>query len=316
MNILVTGGAGFIGSHTVKALVERGDKVVIIDNLNKYYDPKLKQDRLDIFLKDVNFDFYKVDIADLEELKTVFQKHKFDCIVHLAAQAGVRYSLENPFVYERSNICGTLNLLELAKEFKIKKFVFSSSSSVYGANETVPFKETDFVDHPVSLYAATKKTGELMANVYHKQYGISCVCLRFFTVYGPWGRPDMALFKFTKLISEGKPIEVYNFGKMKRDFTYVTDIVEGIISSVDNHYPYEIFNLGGEETIKLTYFIECIEKALNKKANKNFLPLQPGDVLNTIADISKAREKIDFNPKVSITQGIKNFVEWYNSYFI
>ena len=314
MKILITGGAGFIGSHTVKALVARGDEVVIVDDLNDYYDPKLNQDRLDVFLKDVDFEFNKLDISDMGALKEVFSKHKFNCIVHLAAQAGVRYSLENPFAYEKSNNLGTLNILELARHNNVKNVVMASSSSVYGNNQP-PFKESDSVDTPISLYASTKKYNELMAHTYHHLFGLNCTCLRFFTVYGPWGRPDMALFLFTKAILEDNTIDVFNKGKMKRNFTYVSDIVAGILSSVDHHYPYEVFNLGGEETVKLTYFIECIEKELNKEAKQNFLPLQPGDVLDTIADISKAREMLDFQPKVNVEDGIKNFVEWYNSYF-
>jgi len=312
MKILVTGGAGFIGSHLIKALLTRGDQVVVIDDLNSYYDPQLKQDRLNQFQDKI--DFYQIPISDFEKLKTVFQKHHFDKICHLAAQAGVRYSLENPFAYNQTNVLGTLNILELMKEFNIKDIVYASSSSVYGGNTKVPFSVTDRVDKPISLYAATKKTNELYAYVYHHLYNFNCFGLRFFTVYGPWGRPDMALFKFTKAILNNQPIDVYNHGKMNRSFTYVTDIVSGIILALDKVKDYDVFNLGNPETIELGYFIECIEKTLGKSAQKNMLPMQDGDVPTTFADIEHTKQVLGWEPKISIEEGIKQFIEWYQNY--
>lgn len=312
MNILVTGGAGFIGFWTAKKLIERGDNVIIIDDLNPYYDTTLKKARLN------NLDtenFHQVDLSDYEKLKEVFKKHKIDKICHLAAQAGVRYSLENPFQYERSNGLGTLNLLELCKEFNIKDFIFASSSSVYGGNKKQPFSEDDSVDNPISLYAATKKYNELQAHVYHHLHGINCTGLRFFTVYGPYGRPDMALFKFTKNILEGKPIEVYNHGDMKRDFTYIEDITKGVLSAIDNPFPYEIFNLARGEKIPLMDFIKEIETQLGKQAKKEYLPLQPGDVPETSADISKAKRYFNYQPQTSVKEGVKKFVEWYREFY-
>ncbi|MFA6381645.1 MAG: NAD-dependent epimerase/dehydratase family protein [Candidatus Buchananbacteria bacterium] len=313
--ILVTGAAGFIGSQAAKALTAKGDEVIGIDNFNSYYDPKLKEDRVNEFLKSDNFKLYRLDISDFEKLKTVFAENKIDKICHLAAQAGVRYSLTNPGVYIKSNISGTHNLLELAKEFKVTKFIFASSSSVYGGNEKIPFAETDPVDRPISLYAATKKANELEAYVYHHLFGLDVCGLRFFTVYGPWGRPDMALFKFTKAISEGRPIEVYNQGKMQRDFTYIDDIVSGIIKAIDYCRGYEIFNLGNNEPVELEYFIKAIEEVLGKKSVKNYLPLQPGDVVATYADITKAKSLLTWQPETKIDQGIKNFIGWYKKYY-
>ncbi|MFA6215976.1 MAG: NAD-dependent epimerase/dehydratase family protein [Patescibacteria group bacterium] len=313
--ILVTGVAGFIGSQAAKALMAKGDEVIGIDNFNSYYDPKLKEDRVNEFLKSDNFKLYRLDISDFEKLKTVFAENKIDKICHLAAQAGVRYSLTNPGVYIKSNISGTHNLLELAKEFKVTKFIFASSSSVYGGNEKIPFAETDPVDRPISLYAATKKANELEAYVYHHLFGLDVCGLRFFTVYGPWGRPDMALFKFTKAISEGRPIEVYNQGKMQRDFTYIDDIVSGIIKAIDYCRGYEIFNLGNNEPVELEYFIKAIEEVLGKKSVKNYLPLQPGDVVATYADITKAKSLLTWQPETKIDQGIKNFIGWYKKYY-
>lgn len=311
MKILVTGGAGFIGSHTVKALLERGDEVVIVDNLNDYYDVNLKKARL----KQLTAPVYQIDISNKEALDQVFKEHSFDAIVHLAAQAGVRYSLENPMAYEQSNNVGTLNLLECARHNNIKPFIYASSSSVYGGNTKMPFSEEDPVNNPISLYAATKRYNELMAYTYHHLYGLHCTGLRFFTVYGEFGRPDMALFLFTKAISKGSPIKLFNQGKMKRDFTYVSDIVEGILASIDKQYPYELFNLGGDNPVELTYFVDLIEKELGKKAIKELLPIQPGDVPMTVADVSKARRMLGYAPKVSIEEGIKRFVKWYVDYF-
>ncbi len=256
MNILVTGGAGFIGSAVIKKLVEKGEEVVCVDN---YYNPQLKRDRIEKFLAGYVFKVYEVDINDFEALRRVFIKNKFDKICHLAAQAGVRYSLTNPFIYGKTNVLGTLNLLELAREFKVKDFIFASSSSVYGGNTKIPFSETDVVDKPISLYAATKKADELIIHTYHHLFGINCISLRYFTVYGPWGRPDMALFKFTKAILEDRPIDVYNFGKMERDFTYIDDVADGTVKAIDSGFEYEIFNLGNNKPITLEYFIKVIE---------------------------------------------------------
>jgi len=312
MKILVTGGAGFIGFHTVKALLERGNEVVVIDDMNSYYNPQLKKDRLAQIQDKISF--YQIHLWELEKMREVFQKHKFDKICHLAAQAGVRYSLENPFIYNQANVLGTLNILELMKEFGIKDLVFASSSSVFGGNKKIPFSVEDSVDKPISLYAATKKTNELYAHVYHHLYGFNCYGLRFFTVYGPWGRPDMALFKFTKAILADEPIEVYNFGEMKRDFTNVKDVVRGIIMALDQVQGYDIFNLGHNHPVELNYFIECIENTLGKKAQKKMLPLQAGDVPNTYADIEHTKNVLGWAPQVSIEEGITEFVQWYKEY--
>lgn len=313
--ILVTGAAGFIGFHVAKALLERDDTVVGYDNMNDYYDVKLKEDRLAQLDGNKNFTFYREDLADYDVLKKVFESHAIDRVCHMAAQAGVRYSLEHPFAYQKSNLEGFLNLIELAKDHKVKNFVYASSSSVYGGNEKKPFSVEDRVDHPVSLYAATKKSNELMAHVYSHLYDLPCTGLRLFTVYGPWGRPDMATFKFTRAIAAGDPIDVYNFGKMKRDFTYIDDIVAGIVSSIDKPFPYEIFNLGNSNTVELEYFIECIEKELGKKAEKNLMPIQPGDVPETFADIDRSRELLSFDPKTNIEEGMTNFVDWFKEYY-
>lgn len=318
MSILVTGGAGFIGSHVAKALLERGEEVVIVDDLNNYYDVKLKEARLANVVQLLRFKgkvtFYQINISDYAAMQKVFAKHHFTKVCHLAAQAGVRYSIENPFAYEQANSLGTLNILELMRQFNIKDLVFASSSSVYGGNKKIPFSADDNVDHPISLYAATKKANELYAHVYHHLFGLNCFGLRFFTVYGPWGRPDMALFKFTKAILENQPIDVYNYGKMKRDFTFITDIVDGVIKSLDQVKGYNIFNLGNSKTVELNYFIECIEKELGKKVQKKMLPLQPGDVPETFADIEKTKKILGWQPKVGIEQGIKEFVKWYREY--
>ncbi len=314
MTILVTGIAGFIGSQVAKALLARGDKVIGIDNFNSYYNPRLKEARIKEFLKDYDFEVKKIDISDLKRLKEFFAKNKIDKICHLAAQAGVRYSLENPDVYIQSNIIGTHNLLELAREYKVRDFIFASSSSVYGGNKKIPFSETDPVDHPVSLYAVTKKANELEAYSYHHLSGLNCFGLRFFTVYGPWGRPDMALFKFSKLILDDKPIDVYNQGKHRRDFTYIDDIVKGVLAAIDKVKGYEIFNLGNNKPVELEYFIKLVEDNLGKKAQKNYLPLQPGDVVETWADIDKAKIILGYNPQTTIEEGVKRFIEWYKKY--
>lgn len=314
MKILITGGAGFIGSAIAKKLMDRGDQIVIIDNFNDYYDPKLKEDRIEIFLKGYKFKLYRGDIRDIKLLDKIFKKEKIDKIVHLAAMAGVRYSIENPFIYADVNIMGSINLLELAVKYKIKGFVFASSSSVYGNNKKLPFAESDSVDQPIAMYAATKKADELMAHVYSHLYGLNITALRFFTVYGPWGRPDMALFKFTKNIFSGKTIEVYNRGNMARNFTYIDDIVSGTIIVLDKCKGYDIMNIGGDRSEKLTRYIEVIEESVGKKAKKKMMPMQPGDVSVTVADIQKLR-KIGWNPTTRIEKGIKNFVEWYRDYF-
>lgn len=314
MKILITGGAGFIGSHLAKKLMDRGDKVVIIDNLNDYYDPKLKYDRIKILLKGYKFKLYKGDIRNQKLLGKIFQKEKIDKVVHMAAMAGVRSSLLYPRLYEDINVMGTINLLELSVRHKIKNFVFASSSSVYGNNKKLPFSETDSVDLPISPYAATKKADELMAHVYSHIHGLHTTGLRFFTVYGPWGRPDMALFLFTDAIINNKPIKVFNYGKMTRNFTYIDDIVSGIMIALDKNLKYSIMNIGGDKEDALLKFIEVIEKNIGKKAKRKLMPMQPGDVPSTVADIRKLR-KLGWKPTTRIEVGIKKFVEWYKEYY-
>jgi len=315
MKILVTGAAGFIGFHVAQALLERGDEVVGFDNLNDYYDPALKEGRLKILEPYEGFTFIKADLADLPSVEKVFEDHKIDKICHLAAQAGVRYSLTHPHAYVQSNLVGFVNLIDTAHRAGVKDFIYASSSSVYGKNKKVPFSVEDNVDHPISLYAATKKSNELIAHVYHHLYGMNCTGLRVFTVYGPYGRPDMALFLFTKAILEDKPIQVFNHGKMRRDFTYIDDIVAGVLASLDKAHPYEVFNLGNNNTVELEYFISCIENELGKKAQRENLPMQPGDVEATYADIDRSREKLGFEPTTSIEEGIKKFVHWYRAFY-
>lgn len=312
--ILITGGAGFIGSACAKKLMDRGDKVVVIDNFNDYYDPKLKHDRIKKFLKGYKFVLYKGDIRNEKFLEKVFRKEKPDKIIHLAAMAGVRNSLKDPLLYEDVNIKGTMNLLEASVKYKIKNFVFASSSSVYGNNKKLPFSESDNVDTPISPYAATKKCTELIAHVYSHIYGLNTTALRFFTVYGPWGRPDMALFLFADAITKGKPIDVYNRGKMSRNFTYVDDIANGIITTLDANLRYEIMNIGGDREETLMRYIGVLEKNLGKVAKKKLLPMQPGDVPATVADIRKLR-KLGWRPKTRIDEGIGNFVKWYKEYY-
>ncbi len=307
--ILVTGAAGFIGSWTAQALKRRGDRVVGIDNFNDYYDPSLKRARVKNLLAGCKV--IRADISNLKTLDKIFSAHKFDQVCHLAAQAGVRYSLKNPFTYEQSNVLGTLNLLEMCRKHKVRTFVYASSSSVYGNNKKIPFSVKDPVDEPISLYAVTKKANELMAYTYHHLYGIKTTGLRFFTVYGPWGRPDMAYFKFTDAILQGKAIDVYNFGKMKRDFTYITDIVAGVISALDKSLPYGIFNLGNSHAVKLTDMIHCLERELGRKAKMKLLPIQPGDLVESYADIRESVKVLRFKPKVRIEEGLKTFVRWY-----
>ena len=311
----VTGAAGFIGFHTARSLLEKGDSVIGIDNLNTYYDVSLKKARLEKLISHHNFTFYHKDINNLDALKKIFSNNHIDRICNLAAQAGVRYSMQNPFTYQESNIKGFLNLLEMARQFPVNNFVFASSSSVYGNNKKLPFSVEDNVDTPISLYAATKRSDELMAFTYSHLFNIPLTGLRYFTVYGPWGRPDMALFIFTRAILNERPIDIYNFGKMKRDFTYVDDIVDGTISALNSPFRYEIFNLGNSKTVQLMELIKIIEEELGIEAKKNFLPLQPGDVPETYADIKKTKKMLGYNPKTSIRTGIRKFLNWYRDYY-
>ncbi|NOT71459.1 MAG: NAD-dependent epimerase [Hyphomicrobium sp.] len=333
MKVLVTGAAGFIGFHTAKALLERGDEVTGIDNLNDYYDVRLKQARLAALEGSNGFRFLKLDVADRPAMAELFASEKFDRVVHLAAQAGVRYSIDNPQAYIDSNIQGFLNILEGCRNHPVAHCVFASSSSVYGANTKMPFSERDAVDHPLSLYAATKKANELMAHTYASLYAIPLTGLRFFTVYGPWGRPDMALYKFTKNILDGKPIDVFNHGHHARDFTYIDDIVEGVVRTMDmaaapdpewssgapragtSSAPYRIYNIGNHTPVPLATFIELIERATGKKAIRNLLPAQPGDVPETFADVSALTAAVGFKPSTPIETGIKQFVAWYRAFY-
>lgn len=317
MVYLVTGCAGFIGFHLTQKLLQKNHQVIGVDNLNSYYDPVLKKARLEILKKHANFSFYQLDIAEFASFEKAFAENKIDKVCHLAAQAGVRYSLENPHIYEQSNMVGFLNLLELMRKYQLKDLVYASSSSVYGGIDKIPFSEDMKIDKPISLYAATKAANELYAHVYHHLYGFNTIGLRFFTVYGPWGRPDMALFLFTKAILENQPIKVFNNGKMKRDFTYIDDIVNGILLSLDKapQLGYEVFNLGCSNQVELISFIEAIENKLGKKAKKEMLPLQPGDVPETYADVSKAKKMLGYQPKVMIKEGIGRFIDWYNEYY-
>ncbi len=315
MRILVTGAAGFIGFHTSKKLLEQGVEVIGLDSLNDYYDVSLKKARLKQLEEQKNFRFEQVDIAELIPLRKVFAKHNPDTVIHLAAQAGVRYSLINPFAYEQSNGVGFLNMLECAKECSAERMLYASSSSVYGGNEKSPFSETDPVNHPISLYAATKRSNEMVAEAYRHLFGMKLSGFRFFTVYGPWGRPDMALFLFTKAILNDEPIKVFNYGKMQRDFTYIDDIVSGLLGALETDTLSDIYNLGNHRPVELLYFIECIEKALGKTAKKELLPLQDGDVPATCADIERANKELGFYPATSIEEGIQRFIVWYRSYY-
>jgi UDP-glucuronate 4-epimerase len=316
IRVLITGGAGFIGSATAKALMERGDTPVLIDNFNDYYDPRIKEDRVKKFLKDYKgrFTLYRGDIRNRAFLEKLFKKERPDKVVHLAAMAGVRSSLLNPALYTDVNVMGTTHLLDLAVKYGVKNFLYASSSSVYGNNKKLPFAESDPVDTPISPYAATKKATELLAHVYSHIHALPTTGLRFFTVYGPWGRPDMALFTFTQDILAGRTIKVYNHGKMTRNFTYIDDIVSGILTCLDADLPCTVMNIGGDKEEKLTRFIEVIEQNVGKKAKQKLLPIQPGDVPSTVADIRKLR-KLGWKPTTRIEVGIKNFVEWYKGYF-
>ena len=332
-HFLVTGAAGFIGFHLTQRLLARGDSVTGLDNVNDYYSVQLKRDRLDQLLGRERFSFVQMDLADRPGIATLFRESTFDVVVNLAAQAGVRYSLTNPHAYVDSNLVGFVNILEGCRHGGVKHLVYASSSSVYGANTKMPFSVHHNVDHPVSLYAATKKANELMAHTYSHLYGLPTTGLRFFTVYGPWGRPDMALFLFTKAILEDRPIEVFNEGKMRRDFTYVDDIVEGVMRVSDriptgneawsgdspdpgtSRGPYKIYNIGNNQPVELQHFIATLERALGRTAKKVLLPMQPGDVPATYADVSDLQRDVDFRPDTPIEVGIQRFVDWYKKYY-
>ncbi|GBF25499.1 UDP-N-acetylglucosamine 4-epimerase [bacterium MnTg02] len=333
MKVLVTGAAGFIGFHTSKALLDRGDHVVGFDNLNPYYDAKLKQDRLARLQGRNGFSFVQNDLEDREAVETLFREERFDRVIHLAAQAGVRYASENPHAYIDSNLVGFLHILEGCRRNDVEHLVYASSSSVYGANTEMPFSVHQNVDHPLSLYAATKKANELMAHSYSHLYEMPVTGLRFFTVYGPWGRPDMSLFKFTKNILAGEPIDVYNYGDHVRDFTYIDDIVEGVVRCLDriaasnpdwdsdapdpatSSAPYRLYNIGNNNPVELMHFIACIENALGREAEKNMLPMQPGDVRKTYADVDDLVEDMGYRPSTEIETGIQNFIDWYRDYY-
>ncbi len=333
MRVLLTGAAGFIGMTTILRLLARGDEVVGLDNLNDYYSVQLKQDRLARLTPHPGFRFVKLDVADRAGMAELFARERFDRVIHLAAQAGVRYSLQNPHAYIDSNVVGFMNVLEGCRHSQVQHLVYASSSSVYGGNTRMPFSEHDSVDHPVSMYAATKKANELMAHTYSHLFGLPTTGLRFFTVYGPWGRPDMALFLFTKAILEGRPIDVFNHGKMQRDFTYVDDIVEGVIRVLDrvaepnldyvsdtpdpgtSNAPFRVFNIGNHNPVPLLDYIACIEDALGMQARKNLLPLQDGDVPATYADVDALRDWVGFTPATEIRSGVGRFVDWYRGYY-
>ena len=333
MNIIVTGAAGFIGMHVSKKLLDDGHNVIAIDNLNTYYDQTLKQNRLKSLSGYKNFIFYKQDIADKDTIMEIFLEANAECVINLAAQAGVRYSLIDPDTYGSSNLVGFLNILEACRNYKVSHLIYASSSSIYGSNEEKPFKETHNTDHPISLYGATKKANEIMAHSYSHLFKIPTTGLRFFTVYGPWGRPDMALFKFTKAILENKPVDIYNHGNMVRDFTYIDDVVHAVTKLVNipattstnyntqkpdastSNSPWRIFNIGNGKPTHLMDYISAIEKALGKEAKKNFLPMQNGEVLETFSDTQSLENWTGLKPGTSVMQGVENFVEWYLSYY-
>jgi UDP-glucuronate 4-epimerase len=333
MKLLLTGAAGFIGFHTAKILLARGDEVVGLDNLNDYYDVNLKQARLAILQQSPNFRFVKLDIVDRSCMAELFAREKFQRVIHLAAQAGVRYSIQNPLAYIDSNVVGFANVLEGCRHNGVEHLVFASTSSVYGANTKMPFSVHQNVDHPLSFYAATKKANELMAHTYAHLYRLPVTGLRFFTVYGPWGRPDMALFLFTKNILEGKPIDVFNYGNHRRDFTYVDDIAEGVVRALDrvaqpnptwssdapdpgtSNAPYRLYNIGNNQPVELMRYIECIEASLGKKAQMNLLPLQAGDVPDTYADVEDLVRDVGYKPATPVEEGVRRFIEWYLSYY-
>ena len=333
MEILVTGAAGFIGSALVVKLLERGDSVIGIDNHNGYYDPALKEARLSRYADHRQYTHLRLDITDRDGLENAFAKHRPQCVVNLAAQAGVRYSIENPHAYVQNNIYGFMNVLDACRQYEVMNLVYASSSSVYGGNGKIPFSVQDNVDHPLSLYAASKKSNELMAHTYSHLYGLSTTGLRFFTVYGPWGRPDMAPFKFTKAIFEGKKIQVFNFGNHKRDFTFVDDIISGMIKVIDNPAkkneawnkmtpdpssslaPWRIYNIGSNKPIDLSDFIASLEEAIGKKVDVEMLPLQPGDMVDTFADVGELISHFDYRPSTSLADGIKCFVNWYRIFY-
>ncbi|NJN20874.1 MAG: NAD-dependent epimerase [Leptolyngbya sp. RL_3_1] len=324
--ILVTGAAGFIGFHVSQALLNQGHRVVGVDNLSDYYDVNLKQARIDQLSPDPKFTFHRLDLADRAATAALFKQGQFDRVIHLAAQPGVRYSIDHPHAYVDSNLVAFVNIVEGCRHYPVEHFVYASSSSVYGANKDLPFATDQNVDHPVSLYAATKKANELMAYTYSHLYGIPTTGLRFFTVYGPWGRPDMAMFKFTKAILEGQPLQVYNHGNMMRDFTYIDDIVDGVVRIADhipqgeaglvaNNPPYKLYNIGNNRPVSLLKFIETLEAALGIEADKHFLPMQPGDVPATYADITALTQAVGFQPRTAIEVGIPRFVDWYRAYY-
>ena len=313
MRFLVTGGAGFIGSHLCEALLARGDSVICLDNFNDYYDPAIKRRNIQKALEREHYRLIEGDICDWDTVETLFERNAFDCVVHLAARAGVRPSIEQPRLYQKVNIEGTVNLLELSVKNRVPRFIMASSSSVYGKNQKVPFAETDPVDHPISPYAATKKACELLAYTYHALHAIPVTALRFFTVYGPRQRPDMAIHKFTRLIDRGETVPVYGDGSSRRDYTYITDILQGILKSIENCSGYHVYNLGESKTIELKNLIALLEQALGKKARVQGLPDQPGDVPVTYADITRAREELDYRPEVGMEAGIEQFVKWYKA---
>lgn len=333
MKFLVTGSAGFIGFHVSERLLAAGHQVIGIDNLNDYYDVNLKQARLDLLAPHSSFRFDKIDLADRNAMAELFAKEKFDRVIHLAAQAGVRYSIDNPHAYADSNLVGHLNVLEGCRHNKVGHLLYASSSSVYGLNRKLPFSTDDTVDHPISLYAATKKANELMSHTYSHLYGLPTTGLRFFTVYGPWGRPDMALFKFTRAIVEGKSIDVYNHGQMRRDFTYIDDIAEAIVRLQDvipqadatwtveegtpatSSAPYRVYNIGNSNPVTLMDYITALENSLGKVAQKNMMPMQPGDVLETSADTKALYDVIGFKPQTSVQDGVQRFVDWYKAFY-